>query len=140
MAKALEKHAEKIRYLLVGGFNTFLDFLILFGLVALGLDKIPANYISTTITMIISFFLNKKFTFKSEDKATKRQFVIFLGVTATGLWIIQPIVILVMGIFLPGTGWSDPIILFISKIVATVASLIWNYLLYSRLVFKKKAE
>jgi len=140
MAKALEKHAEKIRYLIVGGFNTLLDFIILFGLVALGLDKIPANYISTTITMVISFFLNKEFTFKSEDKATKRQFIIFIVVTATGLWIIQPIVILFVANLLAQTDLNDPSILFISKIIATVASLIWNYLLYSRLVFKKKVN
>ena len=57
MEKLLKKHAEKIRFALVGGFNTALDFIILFGLVALGLDKIPANYISTTVTMVISFFI-----------------------------------------------------------------------------------
>ncbi|MDB5163206.1 MAG: sugar translocase [Candidatus Saccharibacteria bacterium] len=132
-----EKHGDKLRYLLVGGFNTLLDFIILFGLVALGLNKIPANYISTTITMIISFFLNKEFTFKSDNKATKRQFFIFLSVTAFGLWAIQPVVILVASWFLDNTGLNDTVILFISKVLATVASLIWNYLFYSRLVFKK---
>lgn len=132
-----EKHGDKLRYLLVGGFNTLLDFIILFCLVALGLNKIPANYISTTITMIISFFLNKEFTFKSDNKATKRQFFIFLSVTAFGLWAIQPVVILVASWFLDNTGLNDTVILFISKVLATVASLIWNYLFYSRLVFKK---
>jgi putative flippase GtrA len=137
METFLKKHGDKLRYLVVGGFNTLIDFLILFGLVALGLNKIPANYISTTITMIISFFLNKEFTFKSKDKATKRQFLIFISVTAFGLWVIQPVIILISGWFLDNTGWNDTIILFISKVFATVASLIWNYLFYSRLVFKK---
>ncbi len=137
MEAFLKKHGDKLRYLVVGGFNTLLDFIILFGLVALGLNKIPANYISTTITMVISFFLNKEFTFKSKDKATKRQFLIFLSVTAFGLWAIQPVIILISGWFLDNTGWNDTVILFISKVLATVASLIWNYLFYSRLVFKK---
>ena len=140
MDKLLKKHAEKIRFLFVGGFNTALDFIILFGLVFLGLDKIPANYISTTVTMVISFFLNKEFTFKSKDKASKRQFILFLTITAFGLWVIQPIVILLVSWLLGSTGWAAPVILFIAKLVATVASLIWNFVLYSRVVFKKPAQ
>lgn len=140
MEKLLKKHAEKIRFLFVGGFNTALDFIILFGLVFLGLDKIPANYISTTVTMVISFFLNKEFTFKSKDKASKRQFILFLAITAFGLWVIQPIVILFVSWLLGSTGWAAPIILFIAKLVATIASLIWNFVLYSRVVFKKPAQ
>ena len=136
MEKLLKKHAEKIRFALVGGFNTALDFIILFGLVALGLDKIPANYISTTVTMVISFFINKEFTFKSKDKTSTRKFLIFIAVTAFGLWVIQPIVILFVSWLLAGTGWLAPVILFVAKIAATVASLIWNYLFYSRIVFK----
>ncbi len=140
MEKLLKKHAEKIRFLFVGGFNTALDFIILFGLVFLGLDKIFANYISTTVTMVISFFLNKEFTFKSKDKASKRQFILFLTITAFGLWVIQPVVILFVSWLLAGTGWAAPVILFIAKLVATIASLIWNFILYSRVVFKKPAQ
>lgn len=137
MEKLLKKHAEKIRFALVGGFNTALDFIILFSLVAFGLDKIPANYVSTTVTMVISFFINKEFTFKSKDKTSVRKFVTFIAVTAFGLWVIQPIVILFVSWLLAGTGWAAPIILFIAKLAATVASLVWNYLFYSRIVFKK---
>ncbi len=137
MKELLRKNAEKIRYLFVGGFNTLLDFALLFGLVALGLDKIPANYISTTIAMVISFFLNKDFTFKVEGKATRKQFALFLIVTAIGLWVIQPIVILISTAFLDGSGMNESVILFIAKVIATIASLIWNFLLYSKLVFKK---
>ena len=129
MEKLLKKHAEKIRFAIVGGFNTALDFIILFSLVALGLDKIPANYISTTTTMVISFFISK-------DKTSFRKFATFLAVTAFGLWVIQPIVILFVSWLLAGTGWAAPVILFIAKLAATVASLIWNYLFYSRIVFK----
>ena len=62
MEKLRKKHAEKIRYLLVGGFNTLLDFVLLFTFVALGVDKILANYFSTGVSMIVSFFINKSFT------------------------------------------------------------------------------
>ena len=52
----IKKHGEKIKFVLVGGFNTVLDF-CLFGLLAniIGIPKELANIISTTICIIISF-------------------------------------------------------------------------------------
>lgn len=136
----IKKHAEKIRFGIVGLANTALDFLILFILVGLGVDKIIANYFSTGISFIFSFFVNKKFTFKSTSGNAKRQFLLFLIITIIGLWGIQPLVIIGVSWVLSGTGWASPIILFAAKIIATVASLIWNYLFYSRIVFKKVAQ
>lgn len=136
----LQKHAQKIRFAIVGLANTALDFGILFLLVALGLDKIPANYISTGISFVFSFFVNKSFTFKSKSGNVKKQFAYFIVITIIGLWIIQPIVIGGVSTLLAGTGWAAGFVLLIAKLVATVASLIWNYLFYSRLVFKKTDE
>lgn len=136
----IKKHAQKIRFGIVGLANTALDFILLFLLVGLGLDKIPANYISTGISFIFSFFVNKKFTFKSTTGNAKKQFAIFLVVTMVGLWVIQPLVIAGVAAVLAGTGWSSSVILFAAKVVATGASLVWNYLFYSRLVFKVTKE
>jgi putative flippase GtrA len=136
----LKKHAQKIRFGIVGLANTALDFILLYSFVGLGLDKIPANYLSTGISFIFSFFVNKKFTFKSTTGNAKKQFAIFLVVTMIGLWVIQPLVIAGVAAVLANTGWSSAIILFIAKLIATVASLVWNYLFYSRLVFKAPQE
>jgi putative flippase GtrA len=135
-----KKHAQKIRFGIVGLANTALDFILLFLFVNLGLDKIAANYLSTGISFVFSFFVNKSFTFKSKGGNAKKQFLIFIAVTIVGLWIIQPIVITVVSALLAGTGLTAAITLFIAKLVATVASLVWNYLFYSRLVFKKTEE
>jgi putative flippase GtrA len=136
----IKKHAQKIRFGIVGIANTALDFVVLFLLVGLGLDKIPANYISTSIAFVFSFFVNKKFTFKSTSGNVKKQFILFIVITIIGLWVIQPLVITGASWLLTPTGWASPAILFAAKIVATVASLVWNYLFYSRLVFKKAPE
>lgn len=139
MEKLLEKHGQKIRFALVGGFNTALDFVILFALTFAGMDKIVANYFSTGISLIFSFFANKKFTFKHKSGNAKKQFTLFLIITIVGLWAIQPLVIwIVTSIFEPYL--NEAINLFIAKLIATIASLIWNYLLYSRLVFKHTQE
>ena len=138
MEKLLKNHAEKFRYLIVGVGNTALDFILLFFFVGLGLDKIPANFISTGITMVISFFVNKSFTFKDTDASSKRKFFLFIIVTMTGMWVIQPVLIWGVSSVLDPYVESASILLFIAKLIATGGSLVWNYLLYSRVVFKKK--
>lgn len=136
----LKKHTDKLRFGLVGIANTALDFIILFVLVGFGLDKIPANYISTSLSFIFSFFVNKSFTFKSKGGSIIKQFVMFIAITVVALWVIQPLIILGISSLLATTGWASWVILFVAKVVATVASLVWNYIFYSRLVFKKKGD
>ena len=135
-----KKHAEKIRFGIVGIANTALDFLILFILVNFGVDKIAANYISTSASLVFSFFVNKSFTFTSKGGNAKKQFALFIIVTLIGLWVIQPIIILGVSTMVAGTGWTDGVILFVAKLIATIASLIWNYVFYSRIVFKKSDQ
>lgn len=137
MAKTLEKHGDKIRFIVVGGANTALDFGLLFLFVNLGVNKIFANYLSTGLSLIFSFFANKSFTFKNKTKNAKKQFVLFLLVTITGLWVLQPIIIWAASNILGSYVTNENVVLFIAKLVATVGSLLWNYLLYSRLVFKE---
>ena len=139
MEKFREKHGDKLRFAIVGGANTALDFILLFLFVNLGVDKILANYFSTGASLIFSFFANKSFTFKNKTGNAKKQFAAFLLVTITGLWVLQPIIIWAVTTLLESQITNDSILLFVAKLVATVGSLIWNYLLYSRLVFKKDA-
>ena len=133
----IKKHAEKIRFGIVGIANTALDFALLLLFVGLGLDKIPANYISTGISFVFSFFVNKSFTFKSKGGNVKKQFIYFIVITIIGLWVIQPLIITGVAAMLASTGWASGVILFVAKIIATIASMVWNYIFYSRLVFKK---
>jgi len=137
MEKFREKHGDKLRFAVVGGANTALDFILLFLFVNLGVDKILANYFSTGASLIFSFFANKSFTFKNKTGNAKKQFAAFLLVTITGLWVLQPIIIWIVTSALETQISNDSILLFVAKLIATVGSLIWNYLLYSRLVFKK---
>ena len=137
MEKTLKKHAEKARFVVVGGANTALDFFILFLLTFMGVDKIVANYFSTGLSLVFSFFVNKSFTFKDTSKSAKKQFSLFLIITLIGLWVIQPLIIWGVTVLLAPHSANEAVNLFIAKLVATVASLTWNYLLYSRVVFKK---
>ena len=138
MREHLKKHAEKYRFGVVGVANTAIDFGILFLLVHLGLNEILANYISTGCAFIFSFFVNRSFTFKVQGGNFAKQLVTFLIITMIGLWVIQPIII--VGILGATSGWhfSSDLMLFGAKLTASIASLIWNYIMYARFVFKKK--
>lgn len=136
MPPILKKHAEKLRFAVVGGANTAIDFGVLFGLVFFGVDKLVANFISTGIAFVFSFFVNRSFTFKSTSGNTKKQFGLFLVITLFGLWVIQPVIIGGVSLLLNGMNLSSGFVLLIGKLIATIATLVWNYLLYKKFVFR----
>lgn len=138
MINLIKKHAKKLRFAIVGGLNTAIDFVALFTLVALGLPTIASNLLSTTTAMTFSFFANKKFTFKDNGKNSKIQLIYFLIITVFGNWIIQPAIIELTRLIIDQIINNKYITLLIGKIIATIATLIWNYLLYSKFVFKKQ--
>lgn len=140
MKNLLKNHADKIRFALVGGTNTAIDFAILFGLKSLGLPALTSNFISTSVALIFSFFANKKFTFKDNNTSDKTQFIKFLAITLFGLWVIQPVIILLVGLVLQPLNLNDYIVLLIGKLLATCATLVWNYLLYRKFVYIKTPQ
>lgn len=127
---------EKIRFVVVGGINTVIDFGLLFTLQGFGLSVIEANIISTTTAFCFSFFANKNYTFKTTDTNIKREIILFVIVTLFGLWVLQTIVIKITQGFIDASLHNTES-LFIAKLLATCVSLVWNYILYSRLVFKQ---
>ena len=137
----IRNKTEKLRFAAVGSANTLIDFSVLFTLSALGVPTVVANLVSTSAAFCFSFFANKKYTFRSSNGDLKREILLFVIVTLFGLWVIQTIVIKLVQLPLTSyTDFSDGAILFIAKIFATISSLVWNYTLYSRVVFKQKGD
>lgn len=132
-----KKYSTQLRFFVVGSFNTVLDFSILFALtVFVGLPNIASNIISTLIAFLVSFALNRTFTFKSTNKNIRRQFILFTVITLFGLWVLQSIVIYILTPIFTTLGLGNSTALFASKLIATLVSLVWNYILYDRVVFK----
>ena len=133
-----KKHAEKLRFAVVGVANTGIDFGILFLLSQLfGVPDILANIISTSVALTFSFFVNRSFTFKSGGKLNIKQAVLFVVITLFGLWVLQNIIIVGIDIMLAPLNLPGWLSLFVGKLLASVVSLTWNYIMYSRFVFKK---
>lgn len=132
--------SHKVRFGLVGVVNTLVDFAILFLLAKLfGVPTVVANVISTSCAVVVSYTLNKKAVFGNTDRTNHRQVIQFVIVTLSGLWILQSAVILGITTSLASAGHSD-LVLFVAKLIATAVSLVWNYMWYSRVVFRKHHE
>lgn len=133
---------KKIRFIIVGFVNTLVDLLLYGLLVFLGVGFWLANFISTSSGMAVSFSLNKNYTFQSKSKRHVRQVGFFLVITAFSMWVIQPVVIYLtrspaaeLFSFLP-----DTLVVLLPKCLATLVSLLWNYLWYNNYIFKQQTD
>lgn len=131
----MKKSTKPLRFILVGIANTAIDFIVLLSLTAVGLPLVAANFISTSVALTFSFFANRTFTFGSTGKK-RSQALRFLLVTLVGLWVLQPIVLILAVSVLEGMLARESSIV-VAKLFATVVSMVWNYLLYDSLVFRK---
>lgn len=131
--KASMRKRNKLRFITVGAVNTAIDFSIFLTLTTFGLNKYSSNIISTGSALLFSFFANRSYTFNSKSNY-RTQIAPFLIVTLVGLWIIQPVVIFLFTSTME--FMSNFTSLAIAKLAATIASTVWNYILYSKFVFK----
>jgi putative flippase GtrA len=141
------------RFGAVGILNTVLDFVIFNSLSSKrGFSKIKANVCSTTISMIVSFVLQRQIVFGVGTGNPLTQALLFFLVTGFGLYVLQNMVIyllvgrwkwpnravhIVSNAIHLGKRFSDDFLLKnAAKLLATIVSLIWNYLMYRRAVFR----
>lgn len=136
-----KKHVKFLKFIIVGSFNTFLDISIFSVFTSLiGINAIFANIISTSVTMIVSFFLNSKIVFKSERRNLKVM-LSFFAITLFNGWIIQSSIIYIVLNSLKGPliclseyNWLFNLF---AKVCGVSVSLILNFLGY-KYIFKNK--
>lgn len=133
----IKNKTEKLRFGAVGVLNTAIDFGLLFGLRAIGFPDVPANLVSTSASFCFSFLANKKYTFQTNNTNVKREIMLFIVVTLFGLWVLQSVIIAVFTPMFTDIGLENAVALLLTKIIATVVTLVWNYMLYAHVVFKK---
>lgn len=136
-------------FCIIGLINTAIDVAIFLTLQGQGLPIIAANIASTSVALVVSFILNKRFTFDSQAP-TRQTLLPFIAVTLTGLWLLQPLVIYLSLAFFDITAVNNlataiyadfnSIQNLLAKLVATPATIIWNFVLYKRFVFKPQTR
>ena len=92
-----ERNLRVARFASVGLINTAVDFGIFNVLIlAAGLHNLPANIISVSVAMAVSYRLNHGFVFKTSKKKSAKNVAHFVLITAFGLYILQNIVIYIV--------------------------------------------
>lgn len=132
------------KFITVGLANTAVDFGVLNFLmwttgVYKGTTVFLLNSVSFLVAVVHSYAWNKLWTFKVKGRTdVPKQFLQFLIVSIIGLLINGGIVYIITTWLKPMFGLSDVSWANIGKIIATGASLIWNFIGYKFIVFKKK--
>lgn len=133
----MSRTAVGLRFGLVGIVNTLVDLVLYTGLSLLGVATVPANLVSTTAGTACSFVLNRGFTFRATAGSLRRQVLLFVVVNVIGLWVLHPLVIgAVESVLPPASALVEAVV---PKTAAIAVGLVWNFLLYSRLVFRPEA-
>ncbi len=134
------------KFVVVGLLNTTIDFAILNILTFLsgitqGAGVVLLNTVSFTAATTNSYFLNKRWTFR--DKATdkeEKKFFQFISISIVGAIINGTVVFLITTYAKPlfgSFGFTDQLWVNIAKVFATGIALVWNFLGYKFIVFKK---
>lgn len=125
-------------FIAIGIFNTVLDIALYVTLHdGAGVPIVLANIISTSVALCGSYLLNSRFTFNSKELWNRQRITRFLGITLTGLWILQPLIIIGVITALAST-FNESQTSIIAKLLATAVTTVWNYVWYKRVVFDTK--
>lgn len=133
-----------IKFLLIGGLNTAIDFSVLNFLMWLfqihhGPLILLFNTISFSTAVVNSYFWNKYWTFQEKErKGIPTQFLKFLVVSIIGVIINSSIVFSITTFIPPFFSMSYKLWANVAKVIATTVGLIWNFFGYKFWAFKIK--
>ena len=132
---------EFVRFILVGIFNTLLGLATMYGFYFLGFGYWGSSGLSYTMGSIISFFLNKHFTFKNNEAyfTTGIKFALNIGVCYFIAYLLAKPLVLSLLIYL-GYDYNINIIEKIALLVGMVLFTGLNFLGQRLLVFRKKED
>lgn len=128
-----EHFRQFYKFSVVGVINTLIDFSVFVLLTRLitffGGHVLYANVISFSFAVSNSYIFNRRWTFRSRDQERVRQYIKFFVINLTGLGVNTGFLYL----FVYHFHLYD----ILSKALAIVITLFWNFFLNKWLVFKK---
>lgn len=141
----MKKLFEQIlKFGIVGFICFFIDFGIVVVLNKLGVHYLIAGLCGFLISVIANYLLSFKFVFKrKEDMDRKKEFIIFVVLSAIGCGLNEVILYLCMEMVYINVDWlvnniSENLAVAASKIVATAIVMVYNFI--TRKLFLEKKE
>lgn len=145
LAKIIPVFLQVAKFAAVGGLNTLLNLgvlnlLIYIFSIAKGLPYSIFIAIAFIIANFNSYFWNKYWTFGSKEEAGVKEFGQFFVVSLVGFGINVGVASLIVNVIGSVGGISDARWANVGALSATVVSLVWNFVGYKFIVFKKKDQ
>lgn len=145
IARKIPVFLQVAKFAAIGAFNTFLDWgilnsLLLFTQKSAG-DSDPAvaffKFFSFFVATVGSYFWNKNWTFESKNRSTAGEFGKFVLISTIGAFINVGIFYIATHNIATTETITSGRLANIGAGLATIVSLVWNFLGYKFLVFKK---
>ncbi len=122
-----------IKFVIVGGIATIIDYIIFFILhELLKVPTLPSNITSFTISVIYNYIASVKWVFDVKKDDPKKQFIIFLILSIIGLLINTAIVYVTIDIL----KWYS----LICKVIATGIVMVFNFITRKMFLEKKTTK
>jgi putative flippase GtrA len=146
------------RFAVLGVVNTLLDFVLLNVLRVTTHTQssqtgrlVVLNIFSASVVALFSFFMNRRYVFRSDDTAHHKA-IVFVLVTLFGIFVLQSLVISVgVPLLRPVASWLQGLAAHVgaldtisinfyetnlAKLLATAVTMVWNYTMYKKAVFQ----
>jgi len=134
------------KFVAVGLLNTAIDFVLLNVMtimtgVTQGFGLVILNTVSFTAATTNSYFFNKRWTFRDTRRdQEEKKFLQFLAISLVGAVMNGGVIFLVITFAKPALAslpLTDQLWVNVAKVFATGISLVWNFLGYKFIVFKR---
>jgi Predicted membrane protein len=133
-----------IRYSFVGFVATVADMLVFHVLSnIIGINHIVANSISFICGLIINYVMSRKWVFNADTGYSVKEFVMFsfIGVIGLGISDLILYILIDLGIFVYIFRLDNmEFVKLVSKCIAVIVVLMWNFIARKKLVFGKTAQ
>ncbi len=146
MGRYLTVIYQLAKFSLVGGMNFLVDLgalnlLIALTGIAVGFYATAFKAVGFLVALVSSFFWNKFWTFQvSSVENARKQFAEFFAVTVVGLLINVGVFAFVNNYIGARAGINPPTWASLSATVAAAVGLMWNFIGYKFVVFKKESR
>lgn len=131
------------KFVIVGFLNTSIDFGILnffMALSGISSGSIFSGFksLSFIIANLNSYFWNKRWSFQKEtEKAIGKEYLVYLLISIASVFINVGLASLIVNVIGPQFGFSAIVWANMGAAIGTALGLVWNFLGYKFLVFKK---
>ncbi|MDO4813558.1 MAG: GtrA family protein [Gemella sp.] len=126
------KYKSIINYLFFGVCTTLVNLVAYYLLSQVGVDRLPANFISITLSILFAYFVNARYVFDSKAQGFGK---VFRELSKFFTSRLLTMAIEILGVeALVWLGMAD----FTSKLITQFIVIVANYLISKFLVFNKK--